>query len=356
MTRIEQDDWVLGEEIYKALHRWPVIVLCFLMGSLLGYLGSYVLPSPYEATLPLFVNLNPYRALEDRSVAAFAQADFRNIDDYKHWQMSQLSVLMTSDEYLEETLKRVAADGEFWDVEDLESLRGALRLSWRNAGEWKMTAQSSDPERAENLVAAWRQVSLEKINAALKNSRELYQIERELRSLEDSILSNRIRRSALIEVQKSLNQIADTFNVETGSQDPSSLKRERIWALTASVADGAEGWNRLLDSFPPLDAGRAAYQNWIDRALLLIHVDLELLEGKLAELEGVLDQVNKRWEETLQASQGLSPTLAVEVVKQSDASARRTRTSGTAMLAGGTLGILAWGILVVWRISRRSYR
>jgi hypothetical protein len=355
MKRIDRGEWVLGEEIYKALHRWALIVSFFLVGSLLGFLSSCLLPAPYEATLSLFVNLNPYRVQEDRSVAAFAQADFRNIDDYKHWQMSQLSVLMMSDEYLEETLSRVVADGEFWNDADLESLRSSLRLSWRNAGEWKMAAKASDPVQAVSLVTAWRQVSLEKINAALEKSRRLFRLEQEMRSLEDSIDSNLGRRAALLRAQKSLNQISNTLDAESGGQAIPPLTHEKLWMLTAGAADLTEGWRSLLNSFPSQSARTDSYRSWIDHAQLMIEADLELVEQKMTDLEGELDQVNARWEETLQASQGLSPTLAVKVVTNSDASVRRSRTPGTALLAGGTLGLLGWGILILVQISRRDY-
>lgn len=356
MMRIDQGDWALVEEIYKALHRWPVIVTFFLVGSLLGFLSSFLLPDSYEATLTLFVNLNPYRALEDRSVAAFTQADFRNLDDYKHWQMSQLNVLMMSDKYLEATLDRVVADGEFWDEEDLESLRGVLRLSWRNTGEWTMAAKAGDPERAERLVTAWRQVSLEMINAALEKSRSLYRLEQEMRSLEGAIVSSRGRRAALLETQRALRQTATALNSDSGGQTMPPLTYERLWALISVAAESTEGWRSLLNSFPSQNAGRESFLRWIDRAQLMVGIDLELVERELLELEGGLDQVYASWEETLQASEGLSPSLAVEIVADRDASVRRSRSPGTALLAGGTLGLLSWGILVLVQISTRSFK
>jgi hypothetical protein len=80
------EEWVLREEIYRAAHRWPLIVLFILVGSLIGWGIAYLLPAPYQASEE--ITSNAYRAPEDRYVAEYAGQN-SHPDDYKHWQMSQ---------------------------------------------------------------------------------------------------------------------------------------------------------------------------------------------------------------------------------------------------------------------------
>ena len=96
MKQDPMQEWVLRDELLAAFHRWPMIVLFSLVGTLLGLAFAYLWPASYRANVELSVELNPYRALDDQYVPEFADAEFRNIDDYKHWQMLQLSIVVLS--------------------------------------------------------------------------------------------------------------------------------------------------------------------------------------------------------------------------------------------------------------------
>src|SRR5512137_1897129 len=92
------NEWSLRDEILTISHRWPLIVLFCLAGSLIGFALSYVWPSPHRATKELYVGLNIDQALEDQNAADHAKIKFYNADDYKNWQMSSLNTLIFADD------------------------------------------------------------------------------------------------------------------------------------------------------------------------------------------------------------------------------------------------------------------
>ena len=96
--------WDIRTEILMAGHRWYWVVASFLLGALLGWIISLFWPAPFRAVQDVYVGLNAYRATRDLYIAEVAGEQFRNLDDYKNWQMGQLNSLALSDEFLSETL------------------------------------------------------------------------------------------------------------------------------------------------------------------------------------------------------------------------------------------------------------
>ena len=99
--------WNLLDYILTATHRWYVSLAFILAGSLLGLGTSYVFPSPYRATLDLYVGLNAYRSPYDSYAEYLAGQSFRMVDDYKNWQMDQLESFVLSDPFMTELLERL---------------------------------------------------------------------------------------------------------------------------------------------------------------------------------------------------------------------------------------------------------
>jgi hypothetical protein len=353
MNQYNNKNLVLGKEIYRSLHNWPLIVMFILAGGLIGYLSSYFWPSPYEASLSLFVNLNPYRTQDNQPVEAFSQVDFRNVDDFKHWQMSQLNVLMLSDEYLQETLKRLAADDNYWKNVDAGELRKLLQLFWRNAGEWKLAANDRDPDRASRVVETWRQVILDKVNLALENSRKLYDLESEQAAVLNEIIDIQTHQLALRDIRQTLIKLSDQYANHPPDQPLEIIDRQNLLVLIARASNPESEWEYLLDNLPSENAGYKEYDPWIDQVLLLIENELDSLDGQLVDLRTELVDINESWDESLTASQGLSVSLAVEVQDRSAPVVENVRETGLVVFIGAVLGFLGWGILVLLQIARR---
>ena len=132
-----------------------------LVGTVLGLAFAYLWPSTYRANVELSVELNSYRVLDDQYIPAFAGAEFRNIDDYKHWQMLQLSIVVLSDPYMQETLSRLREINPEWSSVSEQDLREMLSANWRNAGVWHLVAKGSSSTQAIEAVEAWRDVVIE---------------------------------------------------------------------------------------------------------------------------------------------------------------------------------------------------
>jgi hypothetical protein len=210
--------WNPREEILAAAHRWYWLVLAFLLGALLGWLVNFIWPAPYRAALDVYVGLNLYRSAHDPYIAEAAQipksSGYLNPDDYKHAQMSQLTALAFSDDYLGEALARLQAEDPAWADVDVPALREMLSIGWRNTGEWHFAATHADPQRAAQAVSAWVDVTTEKTSAAVEAAREVVIIDSELNAvaaaLVDAELDGRTADAAALEARH--NELAAGYN------------------------------------------------------------------------------------------------------------------------------------------------
>jgi hypothetical protein len=76
--------WSLSEELYRSFHQWPRISLFFVIGCLVGWLITWLLPANYRASAIVYVALNPYRTYEDANFLANVNPEYTNLDDYKN--------------------------------------------------------------------------------------------------------------------------------------------------------------------------------------------------------------------------------------------------------------------------------
>src|SRR3990170_5273401 len=175
--------WVLSEEVYRSLHRWPKLIAYFLIGCLVGWGSSFIYPPSYRATDSLFVGLNPYRAFDDTTFLALANPDYTNLDDYNNWQMSQLNAAIYLDEIIQSTLDRLQEQDDAWRSVDSVELRKMLRAEWRTAGEWNLIAEDRQPNLATQAARTWGEVVLERINDGVRASRNAFMIDQEMQAV-----------------------------------------------------------------------------------------------------------------------------------------------------------------------------
>jgi len=344
---------VLRDEIFEAAHRWPIIVASVLVGSLIGILVSSIWPSPYRATLELSVGLNPYRVSDDDYISEFAGVPFRNADDYKYWQMLQLNALVLSDDYLDETLERLREIDEHWQEVSVEELREIFQVYWRNAGTWRIAAEVSKSQLAEQAVETWRDVILEKTEASIASAQEIFLLELQIQAIRDSLLQARIRSDLLLEVEETLVKFHKELESLKNSDPIDPSERWRLLSLVSQAAGMNIGWQSLLDSFPESHADEEEYSSWLDEIVIHIGVESELLSNQVEVLERESDQVLAEWEQAVKDGDGLAATLTVEQISGFNMSVRQLRPTGIAALVGGLLGLLVWGVFTSLRIQRR---
>ena len=343
---------VFRDAIYSAAHRWPAIVGSFMVGSLIGILVALVWPSPFRATVELGVGLNLYRADEDDYVAQLAEVPFRNADDYKYWQMQQLEALALSDEYLDETLTRLVKDDVYWREITSNNLREMLGVYWRNAGRWRLAAESSESQYAVQALETWRDVILEKTNNSINNAKNIYVIDLELKRIKDAQLHANSRQKQLAEIKSALTQWQNEYASSSDSLVLNPSDREWLITLGSQAAGFTQSWQMLLSSFPASNAPLAVYLTWVDQLLIGIETESEVIVGELEELQQQSDNLLSEWETALQDGDGLAATLTVELLSGAEPSVRYLRPTATAALVGGLVGLLVWSVISLLRINR----
>lgn len=345
-------NWSLRQTLFTAAHRWPLILAFILTGSLLGWLAALAWPSPYRASVEINVGLNPYRALEDRYVAAFARAEFRNVDDYKYWQMQQLNGLALNDAYLQETLSRLRQKDPSWESVEAGSLRSMLAVYWRNAGQWRLVAEHRDAQMAGQAVQAWRDVIVKNANLALTHSRDLYRLDLLLRSLTDARLESRARFDQLAAISRALSGSQNDLSHLSPSQTLGQAEYWLLWSLVAGAAGPDQSWRLLLEEIPPQQAAAEDLLPWLEHLSHTIEAEMQFLQSRLDALDEEHEQVSQEWERTLHAGQGLAATLEVEASSNATPSIERLRPAALAALVGGSLGFLIYCLYLLTIISR----
>lgn len=348
-------EWILRDEILAAFHRWPVIVVFVLAGGLVGLAFAYILPSSYQASSELSVELNPYRALDDKYLSAFTNSEFRNTDDYKHWQMSQLTILVSSDDYLGETLTRLRQKDPYWLSVEIGELREILDVKWRNAGRWLLTAEGSSPVRAADALDTWLDVVLEKTNFAISRSRDLFQIELALRALNEELTALESRQARLDEIDADLDKTIQDLKAFPPDQSLGQTEHLQLLTMISQVANNDPSWELLFDAFPTSGAQVSKYIPWIEMVRETIRQELDAIRVAKQDLDERISSKNLEWESILHEGQGLSATLSLEKLNADPFEPERVRSNGLAALIGAILGLLVWMLMILFQITRRGY-
>ncbi len=356
MTNDPMNEWVLKDEILASSHRWPVIVIFAMAGALLALLAAYLWPSPYRANVEISVELNPYRILDDKYLTAFTNAEFRNIDDYKHWQMLQLSIIVLSDQYISESLDRLRKVDPYWDSVSQQELREMLSANWRNAGLWLLSADVDTESRAVEAVETWRDVIIDLTENAIASSQSLFELELTLRSLNDQLVENQIQTRLLSESLQALLEYHDELrNLDLNSILPAE-DRQELLAMSIRLSEILPGEVQATFSFPDPNSKTSEYLDWVEFMIRQVEDQIYSLQVGNEVLNQEISDVSALWEAGLQDGQGLSATLNLENRKNSAPEVRQIRSYGLAALIGSIVGLLFWiGILLV-HVTRKGYQ
>jgi hypothetical protein len=345
--------WNLRDQILLAAHRWHWIVAFILSGALLGWLAGSLWPAPQRATYDLIVNLNAYRAPNDSYAAEIAQEPFRNLDDYKNWQMGQLEGLALSDEFLAETLARLNTQAPAWQNTTTDELRALLALDWRNAGVWHLRAEHADPTRATQAVQTWGQVIVDQVGAAVESARELVAIDAQL-SVNAAALSELAQRAALLEsLQAAIANWQTRMAARPADQILPTAELWRCLAAASSAADWAPAWQAQIERTPGPGATAAEIGDWLSGVLALIEVELSNLPARQAVLEREYGELAPQYSRAAAGSRALSAGLAVQLLSTDPPALASLRSPASSALIGGVLGLLAWGFGALMQLSRR---
>jgi hypothetical protein len=346
--------WKIRTEILLAAHRWYWAVVSFLVGALLGWIISLILPAPYRAVQDVYVGLNAYRVTRDLYIAEVAEEQFRNLDDYKNWQMSQLNSLALSDEYLTETLIRLQDIDQNWRVIDLPELRSMLAIAWRNTGDWHFSARAENPIWATQAVSIWSEVVTEKVALAVESARQLVVIESQLQAVSKELTDLEKRHVLLQETQTALQNWQTLLKSNLSEQ---TIPPATHWALVSLVANAASwniGWVFLMEGAPPYGSLSEDYFSWLDQVDGMIEAELSTIPAQIDILTNKQEMLNTEYTKTADDSKALSANLAVQILNTEQPQLTHLRETGTMIVIGGLLGLTFWGFGWLVLVTRRT--
>jgi hypothetical protein len=336
------NEWNLRSEILEITHRWPQVFIAFLLGSLLGWGIGLIFPTAHRVQSEIYVAYN-------------ADAVYRNPDDFKNWQFTELDAYIVSDDVLGETLKRLREQDPYWQDISTEQLREHLRIYWRNAGRWRLVAEWREQVHATLLAKTWTDVILEKTSQAATHAGEVLLLDSQVRNYARDEVNIRLRI-----VQ--LSQLRTAFEAWRNVQDPSqnqplgSLDRWRLQFMAANVEGLLSIKPGLLEQFPPSEAVASEYFSVVDQTITALGVQLEVDYRQHNEVTARLGELQGKLNEEMKASHNLTASLTVEPFTNGISTAQPVRLTSQMAIIGGVLGVLAWGLAFLGKLFRRAGR
>ena len=336
-------DWSVRDEILRVTHNWPIPVIAFIIGSLIGWGLSYILPPTYQAEVALFVAYDDARGC-------------RNPDDCKNWQLEQTDALAKSQIVLEPSLNKLRAIDPFWHDVSIEELAAMLDVLWRNTGRWRLVAESNSPDRSKTAVEVWSQVYLDEYQAAQEHSLRLIDLNAQVRALNQSQVKLEQKLLILKMVKNEVSDYHNSLEVENQNEQLAELPRWELFNLAAQASSNSLAWLDLLETFPGELAPISDYIRWLDWLAISIdqeidstHIQLEQLD---LETNRTLDQIAIESE----GSHGLSQTIEVSKMVDVEPQVIESRRSTSAAVIGGIIGLLVWGMvwiaIPIWRTMK----
>ncbi len=333
------------EEFFALAHRWYLFLALFLIGSAVGWLAANLLPAPYRAEADLGV---------------FYQSDaiFRNVDDYKNWEMGQLQALILSDYLLTLVQERLSQQDSFWQSQTPADLRQRLHVYWRNAGVWHLVAEDPNPQRAAQLVTVWKAVVLEEMERIAQLTHQLKQVHAELQAIAQAKVATEQRLIELQAMVAVLQGWQPWSEANLAEQRLPPLQRWRLLEIALRLDQSPAAENPLLASLPAEDAPAIAYQPWVEAALASVETERELLQAGMPSLEARLSELTTQYNDLAAASWYLSLYLGVDELNAEIKAPRPLRTEPLAALVGGVstllVGLLVGSAVLQWRRETRG--
>lgn len=348
-------EWSLRDEIFAATQRWYWIVLCCLVGGLLGWLAAQVWPSPHRVSKELFVGLSVYQAGDDHNGALHSGIPFANANDYKNWQMASLNVIVFMDPVLDETINRLRLADPYWNAVERDELAGMLHAYWRNAGKWRLVAEHDNQLHATQAVLLWQDVVVEQVHTAVAEARNVMFYDLQLKTTADTQAAAADRTTVLIQAQERL-KTADAGLAALPAADALS-DSERFGVLETVNLDGEiSSWTRIETAFPPSGSPVSAYRDWLASVDAALQAEIATAQARYQRQADRYAELSEQYALAAQASLGLSGELIVQKVSDRRLSATEVRPSGEAVLIGAGLGLIVWGLIWLVRPASRLMR
>ena len=331
--------WSFSRFLSRFGKRWPWMAALMLTGALLGW-GAARWSSPqYRASAELYIGLHAYRAPEENNRNASSYYDFRNLDDFKNWQLEQLNQFVRRDEIVTEVLTRLQAQDAAWAQVTPVELQAMLSPQWRTVGKWRLTVTAPTASMAVQAAEVWRTVTLDALAEALQSAAQVMRLDVEMQAVADQQAASTRRAAVLLQAHTALENWRATA---AASPDVplSDLQRWQLKGIVAQASTFNPLWQNILDAFPPPDAPTDEMLAWCDAVLTAIEQEQASLPESQAALQARFETLDAQYAAANAASHGFSRNLSLDGIASAPIEAQPVRAAGAWMLTGALLGAL----------------
>jgi hypothetical protein len=141
----------------RFLKRWPLIMLMVVIGAIMGFGISILLPPRYEAAASIAVSVD-YGRIEEIDLVT----EERILDRVRQLMLSEETFSLVKEKVIVET-------GLSDDWDGLEKFQKNFRLDAR-LSKWEMIGIHTNPEMAAVLANIWQEVNLARLDEAMDHA------------------------------------------------------------------------------------------------------------------------------------------------------------------------------------------
>jgi hypothetical protein len=204
-------------------------------------------------------------------------------------------------------------------------------------------------------VAAWEEVVVERVHAAVAESQNTLLLDHQLQSIA-SVQAQAISQAArLAHVRDTLQTWQSNASRAIANRPLNETERSLLWQQLAQAGLGSS-WDGLLSAFPSSSASYEQYQAWLADVTTGLDQEIQTLEAQIEALDVEKEATSTRQSRASQQSLGLSANLKVDKITDSQPEQSIMRPTGLLVLIGAVLGFILWAILQFASISMRARR
>ena len=344
------ESWKIRDEILRSVSQWYLILAMIVAGGIIGYLVSYLVPSPYRATADIYVGIDVIRVNEMEHVIPLAEEEPLNLDDYKNWQLKQVADILTSSTVINGTLNALKSEDTAWDSISPADFRNALDIYWYDSGTWQLEATFPVEGQASAAIQTWKKIGHEHITKLLEISISAAELDNQLWSINTAIGSLKAKKASL----NAFLTKSEKWEVRLESENNTSplgdviLTELNDWIRVYDEEDSA--WRVPMDDYPEPDQDAGLYLVWLRGAISTAERALDEIQPAIDDLQSERGDILPDYHESLEDSLGLSANLVL-LPDTSEISVSPVRQTDTLTLGGAFLGLMAWVLVAVFRIK-----
>jgi len=306
------NEWKLREKLVQFTKTWPILITVFLGSGLIAWGTVHLFPPLQQATADLFIGIDITRVNDVSSLATYAETEPFNVDDYKHWQLSQINAIATSERIANLTLEKLRDLDYYWEDVSVAEFQELQDLFWYDVGIWRLQIQAPENEYALQGVQAWREILLQDLSRLIRESEDVLEFEGRMRASNITMSQLEIR---VIEMEILTAEVAavrvelESADSEQGMDDSTRMD---LWLLIAGAAEDDALWEQLLDEIPEKNQPYLAYILWIDQVLVAVDSELESHQAIMEELVRGHELLTEDYLREIKEAHGLSASLYIE--------------------------------------------